>query len=282
MTSRIFPSIDIDMIAETRDALHAYVRVPGDCLKSSRPKRKHWWHASLRPSLTGLTTGVIHADIDFEIELDFRSSKMHLRTATGEVHSELLKGQPMYQLMDVIRDFLRATGIKRDLSDHDYPDPENTRQFDKYSEEQANLIGRVFSSVAATMRRFRAEISEESSPVQIWPHHFDLSMLWLPGEKVPDQDPKNEEYADKQMNFGFVFGDDSIPEPYFYVTAYPLPEALSQVALPAGTNWQSIPFQGAVLRYESLTGIDEPDIYLLELWRVLLNAGRTHMLDQVA
>ena len=61
MISRHFPALDVDAIEDTRDALHAYSRVLGDCLKASRSKRKHWWHASLRPSLTGLTTGVVHA-----------------------------------------------------------------------------------------------------------------------------------------------------------------------------------------------------------------------------
>jgi len=282
MASRKFPTLDEDAIAKTRDALHAYASVLGECLKSSRPKRKHWWHASLRPSLTGLTTGVIYADIDFEMELDFRSSQLHIRTATGEAHSELLSGQPVNQLVHVISDFLVSTGIQGNLADHINLDIEVTRQFDRYSEEQASLIGRVFSDVGATMAQFRAEIREESSPVQIWPHHFDMSMLWLPGEKIPDQDPDNEEDADKQMNFGFVLGDDSIQKPYFYVTAYPLPDALLQVLLPEGATWQIAPFTGVVLLYETLSNMSEPADYLLELWRVLLNSGRTHMLDQVA
>ena len=28
------------------------------------------------------------------------------------------------------------------------------------------------------------------------------------------------------MNFGFTFGDENIPQPYFYVTAYPMPDGL--------------------------------------------------------
>jgi hypothetical protein len=282
MESRKFPALDIDEIADTREAMHAYARVLGDCLKASRPKRKHWWHASLRPSLTGMTTGVVHANIDFEIELDFRNSQLLIRSATGEAHSELLRGQPVYQLVDVISDFLVSTGISGNLADHINVGVESTQHFGGYSEEQANLIGRVFSDVAATMSRFRAEVREETSPIQIWPHHFDLSMLWLPGEKIAGQDPDNEEYADKQMNFGFVLGDDSIAEPYFYVTAYPLPDVLPSISLPAGSNWQTTPFAGAVLRYESLTDTDAPADYLLELWQTLLSSGRTHMLERVA
>jgi hypothetical protein len=109
-----------------------------------------------------------------------------------------------------------------------------------------------------------------------------MSMLWLPGEKIEGQDPGNEEYSDKQMNFGFVLGDDSIAEPYFYITAYPLPDALPHTSLPGGSIWQTTPFPGAVLLYESLAAMSNPTDYLLELWHVLLNSGRAHMLDQIA
>ena len=127
------------------------------------------------------------------------------------------------------------------------------------------------------MESFRAGIREETSPIQLWPHHFDLSMLWLPGDRVSGQDPDNEEYADKQMNFGFTFGDAGIPEPYFYVTAYPLPDAFSSLQLPTGTTWHSEGFSGALLLYRSLIENADPDGYLLHLWNSLLSAGREQL-----
>jgi hypothetical protein len=79
------------------------------------------------------------------------------------------------------------------------------------------------------------------------------------------------------MNFGFTFGDEGIPEPYFYVTAYPLPDALPALELPDGTEWRSEGFSGAVLLYRSLLQRADPDIYLSQLWNELLFAGREHM-----
>ena len=128
------------------------------------------------------------------------------------------------------------------------------------------------------MTEFRAGIREETSPIQLWPHHFDLSMLWLPGEKIPGQDPDDEEYADKQMNFGFTFGDAGIPEPYFYVSAYPQPDALPSIDLPVGTVWHTDGFNGAVLTYRNLLESRDPFGYLLDLWQRMLLAGREHML----
>jgi hypothetical protein len=132
-------------------------------------------------------------------------------------------------------------------------------------------------AIAAALEDFRAGIGEETSPIQVWPHHFDLSMIWLLGQKLPDQDPLDEESSDKQMNFGFAFGDDSIEKPYFYVTAYPLPDALRTIALPAGATWQTGGFSGALLLYEDLIAASDPTGYLLELWSLLLAAGREHL-----
>jgi len=277
MTTQTFPNLDAQSIAVSRDALQSYARVLGAWLKTCRPKRKHWWHVSLRPSLNGLTTGVIHAGIDFELELNLRENLLHGWTSNDEVLTEKLHGQSAAELATNIQDFLIAAGIDNQFipeqSQH------NTNGFANYSSEHAVTLAVALNSVAVAMESFRADIREETSPIQLWPHHFDLSMLWLPGEKIPGQDPANEEYADKQMNFGFTFGDEGLPEPYFYVTAYPLPDAFAKLPLPAGTTWQTEGFSGAVLTYQSLMKSTDPENYLIELWNSLLSAGRDHLLE---
>jgi hypothetical protein len=100
----------------------------------------------------------------------------------------------------------------------------------------------------------------------------------LPGEKIAGQDPRNEEYSDKQMNFGFTFGDEGIPEPYFYVSAYPFPDGFLSLRLPTGSSWHTEGFSAAVLRYRLLIESSDPNAYLLDLWNGLLSAGREQML----
>ena len=269
-----FPQLDAGAITETRDALHAYARVMGGWLASIRTKRKHWWHASLRPSLTGLTSGVVHADADFELQLDFISSQLRVRTPEKRFGKDL-SGQPAADVAAWLDDTLAGIGVDASQAPGDKVRGDDS--FTAYSTEQAAHLQQALASVTAALENFRAGIREETSPIQVWPHHFDLSMIWLPGPKVPDQDPANEEYADKQMNFGFVFGDESFAEPYFYVTAYPLPDALPNVQLPAGTTWKSEGFSGAVLLYKDLVEVSDPAAYLQELWSTLLDAGQTHL-----
>ncbi len=274
MADEKFPALDPAQLDATRRAVHAYSRVAGAWLKAKRRKRKHWWHASLRPSLHGLTTGVVYGATDFEIELDLAASRVRIATCTS-TSAERLSGQSSAKVAATVRNALLAAGVDASLApDGDVPSED---EFDGYSADKANLMHRTIGSVAAALEDFRAGIREEKSPIQIWPHHFDVSMIWLPGPKVAGQDPADEEYADKQMNFGFAFGDESIPEPYFYVTAYPLPAALPQVQLPAGTTWRTDGFNGAVLLYRDLLSNTDPRGYLLDLWNGLLKAGREQL-----
>ena len=190
MTIQNFPNLDPSAITGTRDALHAYSRVLGAWLKTCHPKRKHWWHASLRPSLSGLTTGVIHAGVDIELELNLRESLLQGRTSHGEHLNESLHGQSATNLATDIQDFMIAAGI--DSSCIPQVADGAMAEFAGFNQEDAFKLGRTINAVSAALEFFRAGIREETSPIQLWPHHFDLSMLWLPGPKIPDQDPDNE------------------------------------------------------------------------------------------
>jgi hypothetical protein len=281
MTKQRFPNLDPEGFLPTRDALHAYSRILGGWTSTARPKRKHWWHASLRPCLCGVTTALIHAQSDFEVELSFRESTLSVRTAIGERLQETLQGQSVSELSGRVRDFLLTNGISDQLADEVSAKlaSDSDRTFAGYSAEEANKLARALAAVTASLAQFRATIREETSPIQLWPHHFDLAMLWLPGDKVPGQDPDNEEYADKQMNFGFTFGDASIPEPYFYVTAYPLPDGFPSIELPSGTEWRTDGFTGAVLTYERLLEESDPNAYLQQLWQSLQADGILHLVN---
>lgn len=274
MIGERFPPLDPDVIGPTCRALHAYAQVIGNWAEGHRRRRKHWWHISLRPGLRGLTTGVIRARPDFELELDGGTSSVRVTHDLGMASMNLC-GQSAREIARFVREQLELAG----LEDCRAPDEDavSDEPHPGFSSQVARELHRVHASVAAALEELRAGIREETSPIQVWPHHFDLAMVWLPGTRVTGQDPSDEESADKQMNFGFLFGDDFVPEPYFYVTAYPHPEALENVELPAGTDWYVDGFKGAVLRYRDLAAEDDPAGYLRVLWNRLLEAGREHL-----
>lgn len=279
MSQHAFPKLIAEEITATRDAVQVYAQVIGDWRTSCLAHRKHWWQISIYPSVRGLTTGMIQAGIDFELELDLNADRLLGHVAGGGALSEPLAGRSGRELASIVASFLTDQGIDPGLIPEDKKRESHNLTTAGYSADIADSLGAAVRSISAAMAAFRAPIGEETSPIQIWPHHFDLAMLWLPGKKIPGQDPADEEVSDKQMNFGFAFGDAGIPEPYFYATAYPLPDALPGLALPEGTTWQSEGFSGAVLLYRRLLEEDNPQDYLVSLWNALLAAGRQHLLD---
>lgn len=280
MTKHTFPNLDAGKIIATRDAVHVYAQVIGDWRKSCLAHRKHWWQITVYPSVRGVTTGMIQAGIDFKLELDLKADRLLAHVAGGGTLSEALGGRSGLDLAGVVANFLTDQGIDPKLVPEDKKRESHDVTADGYSVDIAESLGTALRSINAAMSSFRAPIVEETSPIQIFPHHFDLAMLWLPGEKIPGQDPADEEISEKHMNFGFAFGDAGIPEPYFYITAYPLPDALPGLDLPDGTTWQSVGFSGAVLLYRRLLEETNPEEYLVNLWSGLLAAGRQHMLDR--
>jgi hypothetical protein len=113
--------------------------------------------------------------------------------------------------------------------------------------------------------------------VQLWPHHFDLALLWFSGRLVPGQEAADEESADEQMNFGFSTGDEGIANPYFYATAYPWPEGMAEGVLPAGASWNEQGWRGALLMYDVLVEQENPKEYLLSFLRAAQAAGSGRM-----
>jgi hypothetical protein len=277
---RTYPELESDQFLETRNTLHAYTQVIGDWRAACLPRRKHWWHASIYPSARGVTTGLIQSDIDFELELDLHEDLLLARIAGGESMSEPLGGRPGSELAAAVADFLIDRGIGQALVPAARQGGNHDVSSTAYSPDRARNIAGAIRSVSAAMTLFRASIAEETSPVQLWPHHFDLALLYLPGEKIPGEDPADEELSDKQMNFGFAFGDELIPEPYFYVTAYPFPDGLTAAQLPDGAGWQEQGFSGAVLRYRRLLEESDPQDYLVQFWNGLLAEGKRLMPDQ--
>jgi len=74
------------------------------------------------------------------------------------------------------------------------------------------------------------------------------------------------------MNFGFSTGDDGIPEPYFYITAFPFPDDLSRLKLPSGASWNSS-WKGVVLPFDKLVSWREPENDLLSLLQTVQREG---------
>jgi hypothetical protein len=195
-------------------------------------------------------------------------------TSTSGVWWEMpVTGQPPGIFCNQILAALETMGIFPDI------DPSSLESTDTpYDLSAVHAFGQALSRVNTVFSRFRNELPGDRSEVDLWPHHFDLSLMWLSGRKVAGVDPNDEEYADEQMTFGFSTGDEGIPDAYFYATAYPWPPAIVNKSLPPGTTWHTQGWKGGLMMYKSLTEAHNPEEKLLHFLRAAYLAGSTLMI----
>lgn len=268
MSASVFPALILDDWRTTRDALHDYARVLGYFRREFTPPQKHWWHITLSVSARGLTTTPIPSGSGaVELTLDPSQHRVEVIFSDGRAESIPLRGQSASELDNAIADALQNDGLQ----------PLSSAKFAEtaYDYDRA-AASRYWSAVVAvdlTFKEFKGTLREETGPVHLFPHHFDLSLNWFSGRRVPGVDPADAENADEQMNFGFVTGDGSFAEAYFYATAYPVPDGLTHGDLPEEAHWHTEGFAGAVMPYAAIAAAQDGRARLLDFLCAAQQAG---------
>ena len=273
MTQSVFPLLQADDLHPSRDRIHVYSQLLGAVRRALTPPQKHWWHISLRAAASGLTTTPIpYDDMTFEMLLDFTTHEFCLSSNEGDWWNMTLRGQSGRDFAEETLGALRTLGVHVPIDLDKYDAPRGN-----YDTTVVEDYWRAASQIDILLKQFKGELREETSPVQLWPHHFDFSLVWFSGRHVPGQDPADPYNADEQMAFGFSTGDSGTREPYFYITAYPWQDALQQTDLPPGAQWHTDGWNGALLMYQTLTESEQPKEQLLEFWRTVQQAGAALM-----
>jgi hypothetical protein len=265
------PRLTLSDWQPTRDSLHRVARIIGTLRAKHAPVSKHWWHITLHVSARGLTTMPFPvAEQMLELSLDLVDHAVAVDSSDGWRQQIPLRGQTSASLCDALMRGLDehktkvATGMLAQVTDAT-PLP--------YDPEAAVRYRRAINSIAGVFAAFQGKLRQETSPIQLFPHHFDLAMNWFSGRLVPGVDPADEESADEQMNFGFSTGDEAIPDAYFYATAYPQPDGFTDLTLPDGAYWHTEGFTAAILPYAALVDSDRPADRLLEYLRTVQAHG---------
>jgi len=273
--SRKLPALRFTDWKDTRDTLHLYTRIIGKIRGRCSPKSKHWWHITLSVSARGLTTTPFPiAGQNLELTLDLTTHRLALDSSDGWSAALPLANRSAAGLCCWIRSALAAADIELEPDLLAAFDGEQTLPYDI---EAVDRYRRVINRLDTAFKTFKGGLREETSPVQVFPHHLDLAMNWFSGRLVPGIDPADEESADEQMNFGFVTGDGSVPDAYFYATAYPAPEGWTDLTLPEGAYWHTVGWTGALLPYSTLAASDRPEAMLLDYLRTVQAHGKKLM-----
>lgn len=241
---------DLPPTADTRDALHAYCQVLGGVRRQLTEPHPRWWHSSLEVHPGGFSTGAIEAaglDGDLELRLDVESLEVRVLLDGGEVSGRSLATDgptPARLGAAWIAELARlgAHGLEPD-----------TRWSEERSTIEAGDAARWhagFLAVGEYFSRFRQELSGERGPVQLWPHHFDLSFEWFGRDLAASQNGGDASAA--QIGFGFSAGDPGLPAPYFYANPWPFDPRLAETELPEAAVWHTGGWNGSLLPYESV------------------------------
>jgi uncharacterized protein DUF5996 len=237
-------SLSTEELGPTRDHLREVALVLSSLQRAFLPKDPHDWHYGLEVAMRGLVTQplLIREEVT-RASLDLIRYKLRFGDRKWPLHELTAK-----EIFEAVKVYLEQQGLEIDLEEPEFTDGLrllDTSVVDRYAE--------VIWWMSDQLNKLKINLNRgETSEVLLYPHHFDLSLMWLPF------------LDERQMSLGFSTGDDSIAEPYVYLTLYPLPKELKDLRLPGGAYLNEEGFTGAVLPYRTLVASNSPEELLAE------------------
>lgn len=237
---------------DTRATLHAYAHAASALPRALIPAHDKFWHLAMTVEPDGLTTKPIPlADGgSATVRMDLNAHGVVLETDAGFHRSWPMNGglsatKLGNELIDAATELGLDGDYDRERFENDDPRP--------YDPQQAAAFYETLQAVAGVFEEHRSGLEGKVSPVQMWPHGFDLSFEWF-GSRVEryQEDGETVEYP-SQLNLGFY----PAGEAYFYSNPWPFDvEDLINNPLPDGSEWYVEDWQGTRLRYSELK--DDP------------------------
>jgi hypothetical protein len=131
---------------------------------------------------------------------------------------------------------------------------------DEPSVYDEGAVANFFTALIRADRAFKrhgARLGDDAGPVRLWPHGFDLAMEWF-GARVESYNEGGKQVKlPAQLNLGFYPGENNDTS-YFYSNPWPFDgDKLLSRSLPAGANWHTEGWQGAMLPYTAVRDEDQ-------------------------
>ncbi|MEM7033069.1 MAG: DUF5996 family protein [Chloroflexota bacterium] len=254
-----FPKLDLAVWEATRDTIHIYTRLIGKIRQDLAEPLEKWWHVSVHVNEHGLSIPPLPLPTggNFTLSVDLNRHVLAVHVSSGNEHTISLQNNSPNAMMKAVLDHLKTVGIEPNIDQSIFA----STDIGVYDPGQADTYLTALRSVHHVFQSFKASLSGKTGPVQLWPHHFDLSLEWFSGREADV--PAGEEGGDEQIGFGFSTGDEGIAEAYFYANPWPFPQKVTNAELPNGASWYTDSWQGGLLLYNTLAEADNPEAVLL-------------------
>ena len=246
MTNITLPEIKPEY-EPTRATLHAYALALGALTRTRGVPHPKWWHLGLKVRHEGLATDPLPLPDggSLAITMDLRHHEIVLRSSTGwELRSDLRSAGTGTELADRMFDAVSELGLEGpyDRSRFENDDPRT------YDPAAAEVYFEAFVAVNTIFERRRLSLGDRVSPIQVWPHGFDLAFDWF-GSRIEEE---GGERVSPEVNLGFYPGGI----PYFYSNPWPFDSSLVGSPLPHGAQWHLEGWQGTMLPYAAVRAGD--------------------------
>jgi len=218
-----FPSLALADWKGSRDTLHKYCQLVGAIREAMSNPLPNALHTNLLLSKKGFTTSPILKDDNstdklFEVILDVQHRRLRIESNYREPLSVALSGQSLNALCDETCSLLTDIGITPPLERPSFL--EGIRgQFDS---KQVKAYWKAVSSTKRVLKKTKAELNGETSPIHLHVDALSLSLIWY-CKDVPDVSLL------EQLEFGFSTGDEKFPDAYFFISSFPDTHALKKI-----------------------------------------------------
>jgi hypothetical protein len=281
----LFPEMPLAEWRATKNTLHLYLQIVGKIRLKMHPRINHWWHVPFYVSSRGLTTRTIPCKGgNFEIEFDFCSHDLKMRTSSGRVEDfALYDGLSVADFYASVMANLAKLGITPEIRAVPYEAPSTTpfaddHENNSYDKEYVERFFKILVAVDDIFEEFRGRFTGKSTPVHLFWHSFDLALTRFSGRVAPPRETGNiverEAYSHEVISFGFWFGDDNVPAPAFYSYTAPEPAGLADEPLPPPAKWQDANGSHmALLMYDDVRLSPDPRSAALDFLEAAYQAG---------
>jgi hypothetical protein len=234
------PPLDAKLLGPTRDRLQAAALVIGSLQRAFLPKDPHDWHYGLEVTMRGISTQAFKLGSE-EVRATIDLVRNIVRLDGNSWPLADCDGAELFQEVQV---WLQSKGLDVELEEPKFSDD------GPFDPKQAAAYAKALWWLDAHFKSLKSGLNKGlMAPILLYPHHFDLSLVWFPHDD------------DRQLAIGFSTGDETIAEPYLYLTASTEPKGFKDIKLPAAVHWQADGFSGAILPYAKLQAGDSQGLF---------------------
>lgn len=282
-----WPELPYSAWRDTAATLQLWTQIVGKIRLSLSPWLNHGWQVPLYVTARGLGTSPIPIGNEIlEIEFDFISHLLRVRTSSGEERELPLQPQSVADFYSRILAILNDIGIKVTINDmpNEVADPirfSEDHVHTTYDRDAAHRFWRVLVQVGRVFKLFRSGFLGKSSPVHFFWGSFDLAVTRFSGRDAPlhpggvpglPDDVTREAYSHEVSSAGFWPGSDAFPQPAFYSYAYPEPPGFRDAKVAPGASFDTT-LGEFILPYDTVRQADDPDAMLLDFLITTYNAA---------